>query len=117
MKKILFGLAAMASLTACGGNVCDDTADAFESLVDKVEECGLPTTGFQAPTDEDIESCKESLDDCSDSDKDKLDAFVTCMNDVEGCNDKTQTEQLAFAERLSKCNAKLDGVSAACGGE
>lgn len=117
MKKILFGLAAMASLTltACGGNVCDDTADAVNSLVDKAEECGLPTTGFEEPTDEDIESCKESLDDCSDADKDKLSAYADCVSDVAGCSDKTTSEQQAFAARLVECGKKLEGVSAACG--
>ncbi|MFB1482742.1 hypothetical protein [Corallococcus sp. RDP092CA] len=116
MKKILFGLAAMASLslTACGGNVCDDTSDAFDSLIDKVEECGIPTTGFEKPTDEDIDSCKEALDSCSDADKDKLSEYADCLKDVKGCSDKTQAEQEAFGERLASCVSKLSGVSAAC---
>ncbi|MGE6761002.1 hypothetical protein ACQKGO_23480 [Corallococcus interemptor] len=117
MKNILFGLAAMASLTltACGGNVCDDTADAFDSLVDKAEECGLSTSGFEGPTDAELESCKDSLDSCSDSDKDKLSAYADCLSDVKGCSDKTESEQQQFAMRLLKCSEKLEGVSAACG--
>ncbi|NOK23322.1 hypothetical protein [Corallococcus carmarthensis] len=116
MKNILFGLAAMASLTltACGGNVCDDSADAFNSLVDKVSECGLPTTGFEAPTDAEIESCKDSLDSCTDADKDKLSEYADCVSDVKGCSDKTASEQQAFALRLTACSSKLDGVSDAC---
>ncbi|MBZ4332546.1 hypothetical protein NR800_34905 [Corallococcus interemptor] len=116
MKKILFGLAAMASLTltACGGNICDDTADALNDMVKKAEECGLPTTGVQKPTDSDIESCKESLDSCSDSDKDKLTAYVDCLSDVKGCSDKTEAEQQAFASRILACSSKAEGVSAAC---
>lgn len=121
MKKILFGLAAMASLTltACGGNVCDDSADAAEGLVDKLEECGIPTTGFEKPSDEDIKSCKDALDSCSDADKDKLSAYSDCISDVKGCSDKTEAEQKAFGERFAQCATKLSGVSAACnlGGE
>lgn len=119
MKNILFGLAAMASLTltACGGNLCDDTSDALEGLSDKVSECGLPTTGFEKPTDAELESCKESLDACSDSDKDKLKNYVDCLNDVKGCSDKTQSEQQAFAMRVLSCSSKLEGVSDACGAQ
>ncbi|NOK14677.1 hypothetical protein [Corallococcus exercitus] len=119
MKKILFGLAAMASLTltACGGNICDDTADAADDLVKKVEECGLSTSGYQKPTDSEIESCKESLDACTDADKDKLNAYVDCLNEIKGCSDKTEAEQQAFGLRIVACGSKLQGVSDACGAE
>ena len=40
MKKIMFGLAAMASLTltACGGSVCDDAKDSASHLKSVYDE-------------------------------------------------------------------------------
>ncbi|MCY1031047.1 hypothetical protein OV207_06235 [Corallococcus sp. BB11-1] len=114
MKKLLISLAAMASLTACGGNLCDDSEDAANDLFEKAEACGLTLQKPAEPTDAERDACKEALDACSDSDKDKLDEYLSCLKDAEGCDDKTTAEQAAYGARIEACSAKLTGVSAAC---
>ncbi|RKH08432.1 hypothetical protein D7Y13_37920 [Corallococcus praedator] len=116
MKKFLFGLAAMASLslTACGGSLCDDSQDVADDLFDKAEACGVTTTKPPEPTDAQKEACEESLDACSDSDKDKVGEWFSCLKDAEGCDDKTLAEQEAYNDRLEACTSKLAGVSSAC---
>ncbi|RKG72187.1 hypothetical protein [Corallococcus terminator] len=114
MKKFLIGLAAMASLTACGGNLCDDSQDVANDLYEKAEACGLTVTKPTDPTDAEIEACEEALEACSDSDKDKVDAWLSCVKDAEGCDDKTAAEQAAYGERIEKCSSELTGVSSAC---
>lgn len=116
MKKILFGLAAMASLTltACGGNYCDDAESASKDLVKKAKECGLEITDPGEATDAERDACKKSLDSCSDADKDKLDSYVSCVNDVKSCSDKSSSQQQAFSAALVACSAHLSGLSTAC---
>ena len=43
VKKILMGLAAMASLTltACGGSACSDLQDGTNDVADKARACGI----------------------------------------------------------------------------
>lgn len=115
MKKILFSLAAITSLTltACGGNYCNDSSDASKDLSEKSEECGL-TGFFEELTEEELNTCKDDLDKCSDDDKKKLDAIVDCLEDVKGCSDKTDAEQAAFTSRVLACYAKAEGLSEAC---
>ncbi|MCY1043965.1 hypothetical protein OV208_21800 [Corallococcus sp. bb12-1] len=114
MKKFLIGLAALASLTACGGNLCDDSEDAADDLFSKAEACGITVTKPAEPTDAERDACKESLDTCSDADKDKLNDYLSCLKDAKGCSDKTSAEQQAYGERIAACATKLSGVSAAC---
>ncbi|RKI04582.1 hypothetical protein [Corallococcus sp. AB038B] len=119
MKKILFGLAAMASLTltACGGgDYCDRNEDLADDLASKAEECGV--TGTDKPTDEEVEAatkaCKTALDSCSDADKDLLDSALDCVEKVESCSDKSEAQQTSFFLALATCYSKASGVSAAC---
>ncbi|QAT82948.1 putative lipoprotein [Corallococcus coralloides] len=119
MKKILFGLAAMASLTltACGGgDFCDRNEDLSKDLEAKAEECGV--TDSDKPTDEEIEAatkaCKTALDSCSDADKDLLDEALDCVEKVESCSDKSEAEQTSFFLAIATCYSKAANVSAAC---
>jgi hypothetical protein len=117
MKKILFSLTALASLTltACGGDVCDNSADAYKSVRSKAEECGLSTTGIPSePTDAEINTCKEQLKNCTSDDKKLLQDALDCMEDVKSCKDKTEAEQNAFGLSIVACYAKAQGISAAC---
>ncbi|MBN9687835.1 MULTISPECIES: hypothetical protein [unclassified Corallococcus] len=118
MKKILFGLAAMASLTltACGGgDYCDRNEDLAKDLSSKFEECGFDTSGTDDEiTDAERDACKEALEDCSDDDKDKLDAALDCIEDVKSCSDKSTTEQQRILSDILSCSAKGGSVSAAC---
>ncbi|NNC20450.1 hypothetical protein HJC22_32505 [Corallococcus exiguus] len=117
MKKILFGLAAMASLTltACGSDYCDRNEDLAKDLSSKFEECGFDTSATpDEPTDAERDACKEALADCSDDDKEKLDAVLDCIDSVKSCSDKSTTEQTRILSDLVACSTKGGTVSAAC---
>ncbi|RKH02208.1 hypothetical protein D7V97_28130 [Corallococcus sp. CA053C] len=115
MKKIMFGLAAMASLTltACGGSVCDDAKDAGSHLKSVYESCGIDASDIEF-TDEDLKSCEESTKSCTDDDKEKLSAFTDCVSDISDCADKTQGEQTALLGKLVTCSGKISGLSSGC---
>ncbi|RKG53429.1 hypothetical protein D7X30_31160 [Corallococcus sp. AB011P] len=118
MKKILFGLAAMASLTltACGGgDYCDRTEDLAKDLASKFEECGFDSNSTpEEPTEAETKACKDGLESCNDSDKDKLDAALDCVDSLKSCSDKSQSEQAAFSLAFLSCYSKATGVSASC---
>lgn len=116
MKKIMIGLAAMASLTltACGGSICDDLEDSSKSLADKGEACGLTVDDGDEVTDAERDACKEATKDCTDDDKKQVDAFVDCLNDIKDCSDKTAAEQQAFGLSVVACASKITGLSASC---
>ncbi|NOK39351.1 hypothetical protein HMI49_39890 [Corallococcus exercitus] len=118
MKKILFGLAAMASLTltACGGgSICDQLEDVANKTKDQAEECGLTVDGDDGEiTDAERDQCEKSTESCSDDDKKKFEEFADCVNDVKGCSDKTEAEQSAYQLRVLSCYSKLTSISAAC---
>ncbi|RKH31039.1 hypothetical protein [Corallococcus sicarius] len=116
MKKIMIGLAALASLTltACGGSVCDDLEDSANTLSDKAEKCGFEQPDNDEVTDADREACEESVKSCTDDDKTKIDSFVDCVNDIKECSDKTTAEQNSFSASTLACYLKLQGLSASC---
>ncbi|WIG95448.1 hypothetical protein [Myxococcus sp. SDU36] len=120
MKKLLIGLVATSSLvfgTGCGGDgdLCEDTADAYNSLADKVEDCPeiAQFIGMLELGDEEIRECKESLDSCSDSDKDKIRSLVDCLNDMPRCRSSNEE---AWVAELQACGEESGEVSEACGG-
>ena len=115
MKKIMFGLAAMASLTltACGGSVCDDAKDSASHLKSVYESCGIDAADVEL-TDADVEACEKDVDSCTDADKDKLSELTDCLAEIDDCADKTQAEQQALLGKLITCSSKVQGVSAAC---
>lgn len=113
MKKIMIGLVAVSSLvfgTGCGGDVCEDIADAYESLDEKTEDC--PTLNAIISevefSDEDIDECKEQFEDCSDDEKDKLNDSIDCINDLPDC--ESGGEQ-AWAAKLQACANESDDVT------
>ncbi|RKH56564.1 hypothetical protein [Corallococcus aberystwythensis] len=118
MKKILFGLAAMASLTltACGGgSICDQLEDVSKESADKAEECGLTIDADDKEvTDAEREQCETATESCSDADKEAFEKYADCVADVKGCADKSEAEQQAFALRVFACASNLTSVSAAC---
>ena len=119
MKKILIGLAAMASLslTACGGgSVCDQRKDAFESLGDKaVDSCGLTVNPEGNVTDAQVDVCNENIDKCSDSEKESLEKFNDCVSDIPKCSDKSEAQQEAFTGKLVGCAlSNLTSLSETC---
>ncbi|MFP2962882.1 hypothetical protein ACLEPN_35210 [Myxococcus sp. 1LA] len=119
MKKLLIGLVATSSLvfgTGCGGDdedLCEDLAGAFESLSDKVDGCPeiSPFISQLRLGQEEINQCKESMDSCTDADKDNLRDASECIRDISQCRSATIE---AWAAELERC---MDfEISAACGG-
>jgi hypothetical protein len=115
MKKIMIGLVAMSSLvfgTGCGGNYCDDAADAVGGLTDKLDKC--PELKAQIdqldlePSDAELDKCKEDLDDCSDDEKDKLNDTVDCINDLPDCESGKEAD---WGDKFLACANKSEGVS------
>src|SRR5688572_1272684 len=100
MKRLVSAFAVMSlALTGCGASLCDDLADASESLGEKAQPCGGGTTSDPI-TDEELNQCKESLDKCTDADKEKLGDFVDCINELPTCSTSNQN---TFVSSLLAC--------------
>ncbi|MBU8894309.1 hypothetical protein DRW03_11750 [Corallococcus sp. H22C18031201] len=113
MKNILMGLAAAAMLVGCGGNLCDKSEDASKDFSDNTKECSMLHSDYKEPTQAEKDTCKTNLDKCSDSDKDKLQAFIDCTSDLGVCK---ASEQDAYTLKLVACLTKVKDLSAACQG-
>lgn len=94
-KTFLYVIAALTLgltvLPACGSSsVCDKGAE-------YAEKCPDPQDPFDKNT------CEEDLDDCTDADQEKIEAFFDCAL-AKPCNDPG----------LMECLGKLEGISEAC---
>jgi len=113
MKKFMFGLVAVSSLvfgTGCGGNVCEDAADAFNDLEKKTKDCPTLSAALSGVkiTETEQNKCKEDYKKCSDSDKDKLKEAVDCIEDLPNCK---SGEESAWVLRLQACSNKASNVT------
>ncbi|QSQ19722.1 hypothetical protein JY651_31095 [Pyxidicoccus parkwayensis] len=113
MKKIVFGLVAVSSLVfgaGCGGNYCDDAADAYEGLADKANDCPdiKAALGDLKFSDSDIDECKKDLDNCSSDEKDKLNDSIDCINDLPDCESGKEAD---WVQKLTACAQKSSGVT------
>jgi hypothetical protein len=107
----MFGLVAVSSLvfgTGCGGDTCEDIADALNGLDKKVKDCPSLGTSEVEFSDADVAECKEDLKKCSASDKDKLDDTVDCINDLPNCK---SGEDSAWAAKFQACLVKGSTVT------
>ncbi len=112
MKRIVSVFAVMSlALAGCGGSLCEDLADSLDTVNEKSKPCGGGTE-TDPITDEEIKACEESLDSCSDADKDALGKFNDCVNDLDTCSTGNEN---AFAAALLACGAHLEKVSDSCG--
>jgi hypothetical protein len=114
MKRLVIALAAVSlSMTGCSSSLCQDFADSFSGIEDKVKDCpSFDDVDFDEPTDAEIESCEENLDKCSDSDQELLNKFIDCLNGLDECTPSTEN---SFSVAFLACAAPLDNVSDACG--
>ncbi len=114
MKRLVSALAVISlSVMGCGGSLCEDFADSFSSLNDKVEDCpSLNDIDFDEPSESEIAECEESLDSCSEKDKEILEKFVSCVNDLDSCE---AADEDAWATLFVLCAAPLENVSEDCG--
>lgn len=114
MKRLVFAVALVSlSLTACSGSLCDDFDDTGKELVDKVKACpSFSDVTYTPPTEAEKQKCEDSLKSCTDADKEALNKFIDCVNDLPKC--EAASEQ-SFAASFLACAAPLQSVSDACG--
>jgi hypothetical protein len=113
MKRLAYAFAVISlALTGCGGSVCEDVADSFNSFIEKAKPC-LEGVTIDPISDADIEMCEENIDNtCSDADKEALQKFTDCLNDLDTCSSSNQN---AWAAEAEKCTTELEKVSDGCG--
>jgi hypothetical protein len=114
MKRLLCAVAvASLAMTACSGSLCDQFDDSGKDLVDKVKNCpSFKDITYTEPTEAEKKQCEDSLKTCTDSDKESLNKFLDCINDLDKC--EAASEQ-SFAAAFLACAAPLQSVSDACG--
>ena len=103
----IIGLVAIAG---CGGkdtSVCDRLATGLTDLTTKAAPCfsSVPQTPLTA------DQCRQSIDKCSDSDKQKLGDFGSCLSALPTCNPQTLS---AWQSSVQSCLAGLQGLSSGC---
>jgi hypothetical protein len=113
MKKLMFGLVAVSSLvfgTGCGGNACEDIADALDGLEKKAKDCPSLSAALAGAkvTDAQKAECKEEYKKCSSSEKDSLNDAVDCIEDLPNCK---SGEENAWAQKLQACAVKISTVN------
>ncbi len=119
MKKLMIGLVAMTSLvfgTGCGGgDYCEDLQDSFEGLDDKLDDCPELKDALEQAlgnleiSDSDVEDCKEESEDCSDSEKERREKAVDCINDLDKCE---EGDEQAWTEDFAEC---FEDIADSCG--
>ncbi|QDE66827.1 MULTISPECIES: hypothetical protein [Myxococcus] len=116
MKKLLIGLVASSALafgTGCGGgddDLCEDLYNSSNEVDKKGRACGV--TGLSDnEMDAAIQQCKSGLDKCTDSDKEKIERAVKCLDGVNTCS---EGNEMQYFGELIGCAAQLSGISEAC---
>ncbi|HVG60230.1 MAG TPA: hypothetical protein VNA24_16855 [Hyalangium sp.] len=114
MKRLVCAVALVSlSLAGCSGSLCDEFDDSGKELVDKVKNCpSFSEVTYEEPTEAERQQCENSLEACTDSDKEALNKFIDCIGDLPECT--ASTEQ-TFATSFLACAAPLQSVSDACG--
>lgn len=121
LKRELGVLVVALSVVACGGSsssdVCTNLGSAATGFVTKAQPCfgsSTPSLGFTQ------QQCSAALASCTESDKQKLQSFATCLNGLATCSTATQAAWAASAQtcvdvvetcNVSGCTSKL---SAGC---
>jgi hypothetical protein len=113
MKRLVGALAVVSlSMMGCGGSLCEDAANGFADLNEKVKDCpAFSDVRFNEPTESDIQKCEDNLDKCSAGDKENIEKFVDCVSELDAC--KAGSEE-AFATAVVSCTTSLEKVSEAC---
>lgn len=110
MRKLILGavVSVSAALTACGGSLCDKSADLSEAVLDKGEKCLTAQQRAQFEAQGDKETCEAFLDAASDDVKDQLeksyDAVKSCVDDLDSCDSAEQSD--TFGAAVAACQAR-----------
>ena len=108
MRRIAFGAALLLFAVGCGSSAsspCDNFGNALNGLNSKYAACGtLPSFGF------DKNSCVEAYNNshCSDADKQKINDFANCLNNLPNCTPATQA---AWATSFQNCATPLQSIN------
>ncbi|SEK33904.1 hypothetical protein SAMN05444354_101327 [Stigmatella aurantiaca] len=116
MKKWMACVAAVSlALVGCGGDsTCDDLAEGNDAAVDQAAACRnvIDESYFEKFSDDDVDQCKDALEDCSDSDKDAIKEVADCLKDLPKCS---ASDSEPFEAAHSACyTALVTKVSRAC---
>jgi len=104
MHKWIIGLVAASAvaLTGCS-STCDNFSSTGDELIEKIKPCldadDRPPAAFN------VEQCDRAYDNCTDSEKEALDEYMDCLNELEECTPGTEG---GFKNALESCNDYLD---------
>ncbi len=89
MQKWIIGLIAASALALTG---CSSTCDNFGSTADELTEKLKPclSSGDEPPTAFNVNQCDRSYENCTDAEKEALDEYIDCLNDLEACTPGTK---------------------------
>jgi hypothetical protein len=110
MKKLMMGAVVAVSMVMTGcTNVCGDLESAAEALETKVKPCLEPGQTFESFN---VNQCEDSLDNCSDSEKEALSDYADCIRKMPECTPATEQ---GFVNALAACSLTADGkIGASC---
>lgn len=112
MKRLACAFAVVSlALTGCGGSICEDFKDTSEELTEKAKPCSDGTSpGTTEPFD--VQQCEADLAKCSDSDKEALEEYISCLGEVDTC---VKGKEDAFGGAVLACAFAAAGkLSDAC---
>ncbi|HET6982224.1 MAG TPA: hypothetical protein VFI53_08785 [Myxococcaceae bacterium] len=108
MRRIALGASLLLFAVGCGSSAsstCDNLGNAINGLSSKYAACGtIPNVGF------DKNSCVEAYNNshCTDADKQKINDFANCLNNLPNCTPATQS---AWATAYGNCVTPLESVN------
>lgn len=97
-------------LAGCGGSdssVCDKLATGLKDLTTKAAPCFSSTP----PTPLTADQCRQSIDQCTSSDKQKLGDFGSCLSALPTCSASSLS---SWQSSLQTCILKVQGFSGSC---
>ena len=110
MKRFAGVFAAVSlALTGCGGSVCQDTADSYDTLNERAKPCGVAIVN--PVTEAQIKTCEDNIDRCLDSDRKALEGFNDCVSELDKCSPGGET---TFDAAVDTCGTYLDRISDTC---
>ncbi len=102
---------ALLATAGCGGGsssaVCDTLAKGLNDLISKATPCYASPPPAPITADQ----CRQQIGNCSDSDRQKLSDFGSCLSAMPTCNPAALGD---WQGSLQTCLGKLQGISDSC---
>ena len=104
MRKWIIGLiaASAVALTGCS-STCDNFASTGDDLIEKIKPC--LDADDDPPEAFNVEQCDRTYEDCTDSEKEALDEYISCLDELEECTPGTRD---GFKNALEACRDYLN---------